>query len=112
MYIFSYLFLSKWLFAYQFQVINKQGATRCALEYITVLACRQDNADVVSSVCQFLRIYCFSIMLIVEFQFKAGPFACFMRVGYDSSGYHVFMLVIVLCDMTVQHLHIFGLFVK
>ena len=79
------------MFAYQFQVINKQGATRCALEYITVLACRQDNADVVSSVCQFLRIYCFSIMLIVEFQFKAGPFACFMRVGYDSSGYHVFM---------------------
>ena len=51
-------------------------------------------------------------MLIVEFQFKAGPFACFMRVGYDSSGYHVFMLVIVLCDMTVQHLHVFGLFVK
>ncbi len=62
MYIFSYLFLSKWLFAYQFQVINKQGATRCALEYITVLACRQDNADVVSSVCQFLRIYCFCLL--------------------------------------------------
>ena len=37
MYIFSYLFLSKWLFAYQFQVVNKQGATRCALKYLSLI---------------------------------------------------------------------------
>ena len=52
------------------------------------------------------------IKLVGYYKYKAGPFACFMRVGYDSSGYHVFMFIIVLCDMAIQHLHVFGLFVK